>query len=438
MKDVALLLSNLKISNLNKMQEAVVNAAKTPDDILLLSPTGSGKTLAFLLSLLHDTDPDKEGIQSVIIVPSRELGLQIEQVFKQMKTGLKVNCCYGGHSTKIEKQNLEHAPTVLIGTPGRLAFHIRNGYVNTATIGLVVLDEFDKALEFGFKEDMSFILASFKKLKKRILTSATNMEVIPGFTGVKNCMTLNFLSGSEKTGTLKLKTLAAENKDKLDALTGLICKVGSASSIVFCNHREAVERISELLTAKGLVHGIFHGGLEQDERERTLIKFRNGSIRVLVTTDLASRGLDIPEIEHVIHYQLPVTADVFTHRNGRTARMQSSGTAYLLLGPNEYVPAFIKEKPTIESLPAKQHLPQKPDWCTLYIAAGKKDKINKMDIVGMLLQKGKLEKEELGRIEVLDHSSYAAIKRDKIEDVLRLIKSEKIKNKSIKMQLALN
>ncbi len=435
MIDLSSLLQNLKIANLNEMQEAVVKSGKKAGDILLLSPTGSGKTLAFLLVLLNGLEESREGIQAIVIVPSRELGLQIEQVFKQMRTGLKVNCCYGGHSTKIEKQNLEEAPAVLIGTPGRLAFHIRNHNIDASTIRSIVLDEFDKSLEFGFKEDMSFILTSLKNLQKRILTSATRMAEVPDFTGLKDALILNYLSGNAvRPSALHLKSVQATTKDKLDALISLICKVGNTSSIVFCNHREAVQRVSDVLTEKKLMHGIFHGGLEQEEREKTLIKLRNGSIRLLITTDLASRGLDIPEIENVIHYQLPVTEDVFIHRNGRTARMQATGTAYLLLGQNEYVPDFIKEKPVPENLSAKNTLPENPSWCTLYIAAGKKDKINKMDIVGMLLQKGKLQKEELGLIEVLDHSSYAAVKRDKINDLLKLIKNEKIKNRNIKME----
>lgn len=430
------ILDNLNITALNAMQVAVWEASEKKGDLLVLSPTGSGKTLAFLLSILQQLDEEKKGIQALIIVPSRELGIQIEQVFKQMKTGLKVNCCYGGHSTKIEKQNLEHPPTLLIGTPGRLAFHIRNGYVNTDTIRLIVLDEFDKALEFGFKDEMSFIIGSLVNLKKRFLTSATNMVDLPDFTGIKTYTTLNFLSENNKPVALQLKTLQSSRVDKSDVFMGLICKLGNASSIVFCNHRDAVGRISELLKKKGVEHAIFHGGLEQDEREKTLIKFRNGSTRLLITTDLASRGLDIPEIENVVHYQLPTTEDTFIHRNGRTARMQASGTAYLLLGEKEYVPAFIKEKPIAESLPAQQELPENPIWCTVYIAAGKKDKVNKMDIVGLFLQKGKLQKEELGLIEVLDHSAYAAVRRDKVALLLKLIKTEKIKNKNVKIGIA--
>jgi ATP-independent RNA helicase DbpA len=434
---IAKVLKSLKIESLNPMQEAAVEAAGKTSDVILLSPTGTGKTLGFLLPVLLNLDESKTGVQAMIIVPSRELGLQIEQVFRQMSTGFKVNCCYGGHSTRTEKLNLSEAPAVLIGTPGRLAFHIRNKNFDTSTIHYLVLDEFDKSLEFGFREEMSYIIDHLKGLKKRVLTSATQMEEIPSFTGVKDPLVINYLnSAAKKTGGLKLAVIRSEQRDKLEILFALLCEVGDAATLIFCNHRDAVERVSGMLADKGIVHDIFHGKLEQDERVRTLIKFRNGSIRVMVTTDLASRGLDIPEIENVIHYQLPHTEDVYIHRNGRTARMNATGTSWLLLGEGEHIPPFIKDKPVEKKLGTKNQLPSAAEWSTLYIAAGKKEKINKMDIVGMLYQKGKLEKDELGRIEVLDHSSYAAIKSSKIRSVLSLIKDERIKNKKVKMEIA--
>lgn len=430
-------LENLKIETLNEMQLASIEASKKNNDVILLSPTGSGKTLGFLLPLLLHLDKNKVGIQALVLVPSRELGLQIEQVFKQIATGFKVNCCYGGHSTRTEKNNLEQAPSLLIGTPGRIAFHIRNNNINTHSINFLVLDEFDKALEFGFQEDMSFIINQLKKLNKRMLTSATKMKQIPEFAGVSNPIEINYLSKTPvKAEGLKLKIVKSESKDKLDTLFSLICKLGNTATLVFCNHRDAVDRFSELLKNKGLVHGTFHGKMEQEDRERALIKFRNGTYKILITTDLASRGLDIPEIENVIHYQLPHTEEVFIHRNGRTARMNAKGTAFLILGEGEFVPSFIKDTPALETLPTENKVPENTNWCTLYIAAGKKDKINKMDIVGMLLQKGKLQKDELGLIEVLDFSSYAAIDTKKIDLVLNLIKNEKIKNKKVKMEVS--
>lgn len=420
------------------MQLAALEAAKKSTDLVLLSPTGSGKTLAFLIPVLRGLKSDGIGVQALILVPSRELAMQIEQVFKQMNTGFKVNCFYGGHATKTERNSLIHPPAVLIGTPGRIAWHIRNEKFETDGIHTLILDEFDKALEFGFKEDMSFIISHLKKLRKRILTSATKMPEIPAFTGIIKPAELNFLdSPSPTTAGLTVKYLRAPDVDKLQLLFALICKLNNKPTLVFCNHREAVERIGQLLSDKGLAHGIFHGGMEQEERERALIKFRNGSHRVLITTDLASRGLDIPEIEAIIHYQLPATQDIFTHRNGRTARMNAAGISFLLLSSTDHLPPFIKNIEEAETLPEKIILPAKSPWRTLYIAAGRKEKINKMDIVGMLLQKGKLAKEELGLIEVLDHASYASVHTNKIETVVKLIRTEKIKNKKVRIEISI-
>jgi ATP-independent RNA helicase DbpA len=427
-------LENLGITALNEMQHAALNAA-AKSDVILLSPTGSGKTLGFLLPVLGLLDANVPLVQVLILVPSRELALQIEQVFKTMGSGFKVNCCYGGHATKIEKNNLIQPPAVLIGTPGRIAYHLRHENFKTDAIHILILDEFDKALEFGFQQDMEAIINQLPQLKKRILTSATKMEEIPGFTGVKNPTILNFLDNKTNIPDLKLKAVISPAADKLDTLFSLICKIGNKATLVFCNHREAVDRISELLWDMEIVHDIFHGGMEQDDRERALLKFRNGSHSLLITTDLASRGLDIPEIEYVIHYQLPHNEEAFLHRNGRTARMHAKGTAYLILTEDEKL-KYLDQKPEIETLPSAPVLPVPTAWTTLYIAAGKKDKINKVDIVGLLLQKGKLAKEDLGLIEVLDHSSYAAVKRNRIEQTVQLIKSEKIKNKKVKIEIS--
>lgn len=427
-------LESLKISELNAMQHAALNADKK-NDVILLAPTGSGKTLAFLLPLLSVLDANMPLVQALILVPSRELALQIEQVFKAMGNGFKVNCCYGGHSTKIERNNLSQPPALLIGTPGRIAHHLRRESFSTDKIATLILDEFDKSLEFGFQEDMAYIIGQLPAIKKRVLTSATKMDDIPAFTGVKRPVELNFLDNKANAPDLKLKAVISPAADKLDTLFSLVCKIGNKPMLIFCNHRDAVERISDLLWNRGLVHDIFHGGMEQEDRERALLKFRNGSHRILITTDLASRGLDIPEIEYVIHYQLPHNEDAFIHRNGRTARMHAKGTSYLILEADEKL-AYLKQSPEIEELPAKNVIPQPTPWETLYIAAGKKDKINKVDIVGLLLKKGKLDKEDLGLIEVLDHTSYAAVKSNRIAHVLNLIKAEKIKNKKVKIEVS--
>lgn len=427
-------LENLKIAELNEMQHACLNADKNRD-MVLLSPTGSGKTLGFLLPVIQTLNADTDTVQALVLVPSRELALQIEQVFKTMNTGFKVNCCYGGHDTRTERNNLSQPPAVLVGTPGRIAYHLRHENFSADTIETLVLDEFDKALEFGFQQDMANIIGQLKHLKRRILTSATAMDDIPAFTGLTNAITLDFLKINKSASGLQLKAVITEADEKLEALFSLICKIGNKVTLVFCNHRDAVDRISDLLWDMRVIHDVFHGGMEQEDREKALIKFRNGSTQLLITTDLASRGLDIPEIEYIIHYQLPHNKEAFTHRNGRTARMHAGGTAYLLLTPDERYD-YLEAEPVIETLPADNVLPQPTLWATLYISAGKKDKVNKIDIVGLLLKKTKLAKDDIGLIEVLDYTSYVAVKRKLIKQTVEALKAEKIKNKKVKIEIA--
>lgn len=418
------------------MQKAVFKTAETKkqSDIVLLSPTGSGKTLAFLLPLLGFLKPEVTGVQAMILVPSRELALQIEQVFKSMGTGFKINCCYGGHDTKVERNNFLHPPAVLVGTPGRIVYHIERQTFDTTKVRTLVLDEFDKSLEFGFQKEMEYIIQQLPHLNKRILTSATQGIEIPAFAGLVQPDYINFLK-NHVSPKLTLKMVRATHEDKLQALMALIAHVGNDTTLVFCNHRDAVDRISALLTNAGVIHDVYHGKLEQDDRQLALVKFRNGTNQLLITTDLASRGLDIPSIKHVVHYQLPHTLEVYTHRNGRTARMHAEGTAYLVLGEDEHVPPFIEDEVEAIELPAKYTLPGPGEWATVYISAGKKDKINKMDIVGFLIQKGGLLKDELGLIEVQDFKAYAAVKRNKITGMLKKIEGQKIKNKMVRIKL---
>lgn len=424
------ILENLKIETLNEMQLASIQAA-TSNDLVLLSPTGSGKTLAFLFPILARLKKETAGVQALILTPSRELALQIEQVWKQLQTGYKVLCCYGGHSTKLEKNSFTEPPTLLVGTPGRISYHIRNESFDTTFAKTLVLDEFDKSLEFGFHDEMSFIIDSLRNLNKRMLTSATKLDDIPEFVHLSSsAIEVNFLKADEHKPKIDIKAVTTTAEDKVETLLSLICFIGNKRTLVFCNHREAVNRISDLLYENDLKHGVFHGGMEQVDREKALLQFRNGTFHLLICTDLASRGLDIPEIDCIVHYQLG-NEETFIHRNGRTARMQAEGTSYLILNEGKF-PEYIKGA-TIIDLPEKNILPAPTEWITLYIAAGKKDKVNKTDIVGVFLQKGKLSKDDLGRIEVHDKSAYVAVKRNKVNQLLKLLASEKIKNKKVKI-----
>ena len=429
-------LLNLGIDTLNEMQVAAEEAILSNANILLLSPTGSGKTLAFLLPIFQMLNPEQKGVQCLILVPSRELGLQIEQVWKKMGTPYKVNICYGGHSIETEIKNLSHPPSILIGTPGRIADHIDRGSLDVSKVTTLILDEFDKSLQLGFHEQMSYIIGRLPKVAKRVLVSATSGIEIPRYTGVVSPVVLDFIPEAEEKGNLSLKRIVSKDKDKIQSLFNLMCYIKSEAAIVFCNHRDAAERISDLLNEKGIDTTYYHGGMDQEERERALIQFRNGSVRFLITTDLAARGLDIPEMKHVIHYHLPLKEDEFTHRNGRTARMLATGTAYVIVHDSERKMEYFDYNTPILNVENFVTLPPKPEYQTIYISGGKKNKVNKIDIVGFFAQKGKLEKGDLGLIEVKDFISFAAVKFNKVSGLLSNIRDEKMKGKKFKIEVA--
>ena len=430
------LLLNLGIESLNEMQEMAQDAILNDANVLLLSPTGSGKTLAFLLPIFKMLQPEINTVQCLILVPSRELGLQIEQVWKKMGTDYKVNVCYGGHSIDTEIKNLSNPPAVLIGTPGRIADHIDRETFKLNTIETLILDEFDKSLQLGFHEQMSFIISRLSKLNKRVLVSATSDIEIPKYTRVVNPTVLDFIPTEEENTNLELKMVVSKEKDKINSLFNLICSLKSEAAIIFCNHRDAAERISDTLNEKGIYATYYHGGMDQDERERALIQFRNGSVSYLITTDLAARGLDIPEMKHVIHYHLPLKEDEFTHRNGRTARMLASGTAYIVAHESEKKMDYLDYGMAVLNVENATTLPKPPQFQTIYISGGKKNKLNKIDIVGFFSQKGKLEKGDLGLIEVKDFISFAAVKSKKVKELLGNIRDEKMKGKKFKIEVA--
>jgi superfamily II DNA/RNA helicase len=430
------ILLNLGIENLNEMQLAAQETILSDNNILLLSPTGSGKTLAFLLPIFEMLQPEILSVQCLILVPSRELALQIEQVWKKMGTDYKVNVCYGGHSIDTEIKNLSNPPAVLIGTPGRIADHADRGTFRLDKIQTLVLDEFDKSLQLGFHEQMSFIIGKLNKLNKRVLVSATSGIEIPKYTRVINPTILDYIPAEEERTNLSMKLVISKEKDKIGSLFNLICSLKSQSALIFCNHRDAAERISDTLNEKGIYSTYYHGGMDQDERERALIQFRNGSVSYLVTTDLAARGLDIPEMKHVIHYHLPSKEEEFTHRNGRTARMLASGTAYIIAHESEKKMEYIDYGMETLKVENSNALPKPPEFQTIYISGGKKNKLNKIDIVGFFSQKGKLEKGDLGLLEVKDFISFAAVKFNKVKELLYNIRDEKMKGKKYKIEVA--
>ncbi|MDR3681428.1 MAG: DEAD/DEAH box helicase [Flavipsychrobacter sp.] len=431
------ILASLGLAAWNDMQVKAHETIQQSKETLLLAPTGSGKTLAYLLPVYHAMKKTQTGVQALVLVPSRELALQIEAVWKKMGTGFKVNTAYGGHLLQTELQNLSEPPALLVGTPGRIADHLTRGSFNPNGIHTLVLDEFDKSLALGFEKEMFFILGQLKQVNKRVLVSATAAVEIPEFTRVTNPVVLDYITNQQAAeNAIVFKTVISDDKDKLDTLYQLLCYLGAEPTIVFCNYREATERTAKAMAEMDIENAYFHGGLEQEEREQTLARFRNGSVQFLIATDLAARGLDIPQVRNIVHYHIPSTPEEFIHRNGRTARMNATGTAYILLNAEERLPEYVDAETEQITLPIDSAVPPEPQWTTIYISGGKKDKLNKVDIAGFFMKVGGLQKDELGLLEVKDFISYAAVKRDKVKSLLQAIRDEKMKGQKYKIAIA--
>lgn len=435
-KDEPALLSKLGIEELNEMQSKAKAVIASSANTVILSPTGSGKTLAFLLPLLKFINHDLEQVQAVVIVPTRELAIQIEQVARNLGAGIKVNAVYGGRSGAKDRTEMKSAPVLLIGTPGRLADHFRRESISIADVKVLVLDEFDKSLEIGFEKEMMEIASLLPNLERRILTSATALETLPEFLNIKNPEYINFLDVAKPA--LKIQNVCSPTKDKLEALKSLILHIGNQPGVIFCNFKESIDRVSEFLDEAGISHGIFHGGLEQKDRERSLIKFRNGTYQLLLATDLAARGIDIPEIRFIVHYHLPNREEEFVHRNGRTARMNNDGTAYVLYSKDDRLPDYVKidasNSINSDDLSPTEDIP-KTNWRTVFVSGGRKDKISKGDIAGLFMKQGGLTKDELGIIELKSDCAFVAVDSKKAHALVTAVSETKLKKKKVRVTI---
>lgn len=431
-------LSKLGVKQLSLMQQEMLTQYRRHFSLVLLSATGSGKTLAYMLPLLEQLHDEGNVPQVLVLVPSRELAQQTLSVLKALTGEARAVACYGGRPVMDEHRVIRQLlPHVIIGTPGRILDHIQKQNFQTGNIGTLVIDEFDKCLEQGFHAQMSAILAELPAVRKRVLLSATDSPSIPDFVDMDNSCHLDYLDKSEQMpDRIALRLVKSPRKDKLETLLALLCTLGQQNSLVFVNYRESVERVGRFLQENGVSADIFHGGMEQRDRERALFRFSNGSCNVLISTDLASRGLDITQTDNVIHYHLPLNEEAYVHRNGRTARWDALGYAYLLLGPEEHVPDYVQASPAAFTFPEQLPAPSDPKWVTLYIGRGRRNKVNRVDVLGFLTKVGGLEREQVGRIDVMPDWVFVAVERDVVHSLLERVKGQKIKGHKTIISLA--
>lgn len=426
--------TRLGIGSLNEMQTAAASVSHGAS-LLILAPTGSGKTLAFALPFLKSLGRPSGSVQGVVLAPSRELVLQIFGIIRPIATDYKTVAFYGGHSMQEEVNSLSVVPDIIIATPGRLLDHLQRGQLSLHDVRTLVLDEYDKSLELGFHDEMRRIAGRLKSLDTIIMTSATRLDEMPDFINTGDLTVLDFTGGGKdvKKPAADIKRVESPATDKIDTLVQLLRDVAKEDTrtLVFSNHRESAQRIYDHLKKAGFPAGLYHGGLEQQDRERALLMFNNGTTPILVSTDLASRGLDIADVRSVIHYHLPPTAENWTHRNGRTARMGAGGDVYVITSEADNIPTYVAWDHDYRPAADGVIVPSK--WATLHINAGKKEKISKGDIAGFFIQKGGLSASEVGTIDVKDHSAFVAVPKEKARETIKALEAYKIKNTRVRI-----
>ena len=428
-------LNLLKFTDMSEIQEKAINPILEGKDILAQSKTGSGKTLAFGLPAVMQTDTANNRPQTIIITPTRELAEQIAVELRKVasyKANLKILTLYGGVPLRGQAESLAKGSHILIGTPGRIQDHLAKETLVLDSIKTLVLDEADRMLDMGFYDEIVKIASNMPRAKQTLLFSATFPEKIE--TLAKALL--------KQPLTVKVDTLIAEDKideivyetsDKFKTLTALIQAYKPESLLLFCNTKAEVMALTDRLYSQG--HSVIdiHGDLDQRERNEAVLLFSNASKRIMVATDVASRGLDIKDIALVINYDLPFDKEVYTHRIGRTGRADATGIALSLYGHQDSEKcAYVTDsarKGEMKDLRVDAKFKMVSEFDTLGINGGKKTKLRAGDILGTFCKEIGIDNKQIGKITITETRSYVALHHTVIEKVFKALKKTTIKKK---------
>lgn len=434
------------------IQEQSIPHLLKGEDIRAQSKTGSGKTLAFSLPILEKIELNPRVIQALVVCPTRELSQQVAREIRKLgrkHAGLQVAVLFGGQKVFQQVGSLEKGCHIVVGTPGRIIDLIFKKYLDLSHVNTVVLDEADRMLDMGFREDIEEILSHTPKKRKTWFFSATYpssiQELSRQFQKNPVEVTLTDESDSEESNPIQQIVYEVESNEKDEFLKWLLAKKQPQSALIFCNLKTTVEAVADFLFQNGVSVEALHGDLRQNERDQVMALFRNKSIRVLVASDVAARGLDVADLECVINYDIPKDPEVYVHRIGRTGRAGKKGVAYLIAEKREfhkineikrdYGYDIEEEKMGVfEKIQPKLKMDALMD--TIFILGGRKDKVRPGDILGALTgEAGKLDASEIGKIEIFDRFSYVAISKKYSQHALESLKSGKIKGKKFKVEL---
>jgi len=413
-------------------------------DVLAQAKTGSGKTLAFALTLLSKLQAPS-GVQALVLCPTRELADQVTQAIRKVAVRLpnvKISAFYGGIPVRVHVESLVHEPAIVVGTPGRILELIENGALKLENLNTLVLDEADRMLDMGFEPAIQAIQKALPKKRQVLLFSATFPEAVKALSKSYQQQPKEILLDTDtRSDQIEQLFFEVSIARKNDALLQLLGQLQPAQALVFCNTKIDCQNVEQHLAKAGFDVCALHGDMEQRDRDEAMVRFQNGSVRVMVATDVAARGLDVADLALVVSYELAHQADVHVHRVGRTGRAGKDGRALAFVASSEMGRVKAVEEQMGFSaqwnrldLSNIRLAPLKADWKTLVIDAGRKDKLRPGDILGALTAKKTIEGRYVGKMAVFDTRSYVALHRSVAEAGLKLLRQDKIKGRSFRVR----
>ena len=438
-------LTALGYETMTPIQEAALPLGLGGKDLIAQAKTGSGKTAAFGIPLLNKLEVKSFVVQGLVMCPTRELSNQVAEELRRLarfQQNIKIVTLCGGVPMRPQVASLEHGAHVVVGTPGRIRDHIEKGQLDLSQVTTMVLDEGDRMLEMGFKEEMVHILGFTPEQRQTLLFSATFPEDIKYISRrfQKNPMEIAVESHHDMD-TIDQQFYICHHQEKLEGLVKLLAFNGFEHGLIFCNTKKLVQEVTDYLTERGFSALALHGDMEQREREQVLIQFKHHSTTFLVATDVAARGLDIEALPAVINYELPYEQDTYVHRIGRTGRAGLEGVAITLFTEKEsYKLSRLGELQghalsyeSIDLIPNKRGARVQPKYVTLYISGGRKDKVRRGDVLGAMTRGAGVDGKHIGKIDVVDHSTYVAVEPEYAHQVVSKLNQGKIKGRKFKV-----
>lgn len=417
-------------------------------DLVARSKTGSGKTAAFTLPILEKLDTEFRALQALVIVPTRELATQVTRdirVLGRRIQALRVLMVVGGQPIRPQIEALQEGVHIVVATPGRLVDLIRKEVFQNWDLQTLVLDEADQMLDMGFEDDMRTILEMLPEGTQKALFSATYPDAIKSIARsfLTNPVHVTIEQSPADAPAIEHSYFTAETEEKTQLLLTILRRHDPEAALVFCNLKATSMQLQEELAREGFSAAVLNGDLEQRDRDEVMAKFRNGSVRILIATDVAARGLDIKGLPMVINYDLPRDLESYVHRAGRTGRAGATGVALSLVAADEMVgigelESFTHQVFTKGLLPAKNPgaRPRAADMQTLFVGGGRKDKVRPGDLLGALTgEAGRLEAAVIGKIEIHDRFSYVAVRSDLAPLAYRSLSNGRIKGQKFHVKL---